>query len=369
MIRRPPRSTLFPYTTLFRSLVNIAGPDGRCEAVRRVVGNANGVRFAFERNHGGDGAENLFAGDARGVVYVVENGRLDIKALGKLFGASAADGNFGFFLAEFEIRADPVVLLFADERTHLGFAIERGTKLDTLGLLRHGVDEFRIDFLFDEDAAACGTHFALIDKHAEERAVDSGFPIGAFEENLWTLAAQLERYALEGVRGAFDDNFPDSGAAGEGDFVHARMGDERGAGSLAEAVDDVHDAGWQAELFKPVGHLHHGERRLLRRLEDAGATRGDGGGKLPRSHDQRIVPGNNLPRDAHRFAKSKTQGIGGDGIDVTENFVGEAGVVFETGCGVGDVVLGFNNGLAGIAAFEFGKRGGVRANFLGEFVE
>src|SRR3989442_7605528 len=25
MIRRPPRSTLFPYTTLFRSLVNLAG--------------------------------------------------------------------------------------------------------------------------------------------------------------------------------------------------------------------------------------------------------------------------------------------------------------------------------------------------------
>src|SRR3712207_7308616 len=29
MIRRPPRSTLFPYTTLFRSF-----PGGRCDAVR-----------------------------------------------------------------------------------------------------------------------------------------------------------------------------------------------------------------------------------------------------------------------------------------------------------------------------------------------
>src|SRR5262245_66036068 len=26
MIRRPPRSTLFPYTTLFRSLAHVAGP-------------------------------------------------------------------------------------------------------------------------------------------------------------------------------------------------------------------------------------------------------------------------------------------------------------------------------------------------------
>src|SRR2546426_2468201 len=29
MIRRPPRSTLFPYTTLFRSICDIRYPDGR----------------------------------------------------------------------------------------------------------------------------------------------------------------------------------------------------------------------------------------------------------------------------------------------------------------------------------------------------
>src|SRR3712207_7397510 len=29
MIRRPPRSTLFPYTTLFRSVVDLSGLEGR----------------------------------------------------------------------------------------------------------------------------------------------------------------------------------------------------------------------------------------------------------------------------------------------------------------------------------------------------
>src|SRR2546422_1605203 len=29
MIRRPPRSTLFPYTTLFRSIPKVPGTDGR----------------------------------------------------------------------------------------------------------------------------------------------------------------------------------------------------------------------------------------------------------------------------------------------------------------------------------------------------
>jgi len=43
MIRRPPRSTLFPYTTLFRSLIDLAesaGPDSRSiNAVERPPGD------------------------------------------------------------------------------------------------------------------------------------------------------------------------------------------------------------------------------------------------------------------------------------------------------------------------------------------
>src|SRR5437763_3970271 len=34
MIRRPPRSTLFPYTTLFRSSPRRAGPEGRAPGRR-----------------------------------------------------------------------------------------------------------------------------------------------------------------------------------------------------------------------------------------------------------------------------------------------------------------------------------------------
>src|SRR2546426_8712226 len=37
MIRRPPRSTLFPYTTLFRSLADALGVRRDCLVLRRVV--------------------------------------------------------------------------------------------------------------------------------------------------------------------------------------------------------------------------------------------------------------------------------------------------------------------------------------------
>src|SRR2546430_12167317 len=40
MIRRPPRSTLFPYTTLFRSRVRHAHVDGLPVPVRRLRGPA-----------------------------------------------------------------------------------------------------------------------------------------------------------------------------------------------------------------------------------------------------------------------------------------------------------------------------------------
>src|SRR3712207_7365006 len=48
MIRRPPRSTLFPYTTLFRSFVpRPRGRDGRCgDRDRRGAGGERGTEPA-----------------------------------------------------------------------------------------------------------------------------------------------------------------------------------------------------------------------------------------------------------------------------------------------------------------------------------
>src|SRR2546427_670736 len=45
MIRRPPRSTLFPYTTLFRSVIGVAGGDG-VAADRKRIGAEVGAGYA-----------------------------------------------------------------------------------------------------------------------------------------------------------------------------------------------------------------------------------------------------------------------------------------------------------------------------------
>src|SRR2546425_6192519 len=56
MIRRPPRSTLFPYTTLFRSLLNRFGDDGvgfvhidaSLEGIAKLVEQGTLAVVAFE---------------------------------------------------------------------------------------------------------------------------------------------------------------------------------------------------------------------------------------------------------------------------------------------------------------------------------
>src|SRR3712207_7649792 len=62
MIRRPPRSTLFPYTTLFRSDVHDRGAGGGDEA----AGPPDGARSGFGgrgEDVPGDGADRYAGGD------------------------------------------------------------------------------------------------------------------------------------------------------------------------------------------------------------------------------------------------------------------------------------------------------------------
>src|SRR5258705_9973973 len=64
MIRRPPRSTLFPYTTLFRSVAG--APDRRAEMVERASGLTTVPQIFIGPNHVG-GSDELHAldGDLR----------------------------------------------------------------------------------------------------------------------------------------------------------------------------------------------------------------------------------------------------------------------------------------------------------------
>src|SRR3712207_7712578 len=67
MIRRPPRSTLFPYTTLFRSLGGVELRPDRAPAVRHAADRARAARPA----EGGD-RDLVDAGERRSEEHTSE---------------------------------------------------------------------------------------------------------------------------------------------------------------------------------------------------------------------------------------------------------------------------------------------------------
>ena len=69
---------------------------------------------------------------------------------------------------------------------------------------------------------------------------------------------------------------------------------------------------------------------------------------------------------ANRFAQRKAQRIVRDGIYVAQNLSGHSAVIFKAGRGVGDVVFGFDDWLAGIAAFQVRQVRRLLANSLGQ---
>src|SRR3974390_1557888 len=348
---------------------DVARPDGGGEAIGRVVSDADGVGFVVERNDAGDGSEDFFAGDAGGVVHVVKDGGRNVVALGEAGGAVTSGGELGFFPANLEVRAHAIILLLADQRAHLSFAPQRWAAPAAFRFFSHGFDELAVDGTLHEDATAGGADFALVDEDAEEGAVDSGFKVSIGEEDIRRLAAKFESYALHGVGGHLDDLLADGGASGEGDLVDVGMLHQGRASGFAEAGDDVYDAGRNAARREVLRKFKNCERRLLSWFQNASTSGSQRRSQLPCGHQQGIVPGNDLPGDADRLFQRKAKSVVGNGIDLAGDLGGESAVILETSGDVAEVILGFDNGLAAVAGFEFGEGSGVLADAVGQLEE
>jgi hypothetical protein len=94
----------------------------------------------------------------------------------------------------------------------------------------------------------------------------------------------------------------------KGDLVDAGMGGQRSADGLAEAGDDVDDAGGQPRLDEEFAEPQGRQRGFLGGLEHDGAARGQRRRELHSSHQQRRVPRGDRGDHADRLAA----GIGED---------------------------------------------------------
>src|SRR3712207_5480812 len=101
MIRRPPRSTLFPYTTLFRSPINVViAPDKRLAYVVNHSGRATQeAARAFQHGHPGTvtvvNLEKALNPANNGTLNAVE-GYIETEGAGPTGFAIAPDGKHAF---------------------------------------------------------------------------------------------------------------------------------------------------------------------------------------------------------------------------------------------------------------------------------
>ena len=82
------------------------------------------------------------------------------------------------------------------------------------------------------------------------------------------------------------------------------MSDERGARGLAEPGENIDDARRETRLGDELGEAQRRQRRLLRGLQNTGATGRQRGPELPRRHGQRKIPGHDLRDHADRLTRS-----------------------------------------------------------------
>ena len=127
--------------------------------------------------------------------------------------------------------------------------------------------------------------------------------------------------------------------------------------------------GGSSSASKMLRQQQRRERRLLRRLEHDRAAGRQRGRQLPGRHQQRIVPGDDLPDHAHRLAQHHRQRVVGNRQGLALDLAGEPGVVLEAVRGVGHVELRLDDRLAHVAGLGLRQLGGPLPDRLGHLVE
>ena len=187
----------------------------------------------------------------------------------------------------------------------------------------------------------------LVEVDAVDDALDRGVQGRVLENDVGRLAAELQGQALARPGQRSLDELAHLGRARERDLAHGRVRHDQRA-RLAGAREDVHHTVGQLSLHTDVGKEQRRQRRGLRGLQHDRVAGGQRRRDLPRQHQQREVPRDNLARDPDRSR-----------LDVRERpleLVRPARVVEEVGGAQRDVdVAGLLDRLAAVHRLHHGE--------------
>src|SRR5690606_5835696 len=244
-----------------------------------------------------DGPEDLLLGDRRGGRDVREERRREVPALlGRRPRRLEARGARG--LALLHQARDLLELDGRDDRADVYRLVERRALAQVLHALAQLRLHARRHALLHEQAAAGAADLALVEPDRVDDALDGGVEVGVLEPDEGRLAAQLQGELQLAARGLAADDAPHLRRARERDLVEALMGDEGRAGAPV-AGHDVEDALGQPDLLRQLGEGQRRQRRELGGLQDDRVPGGEGRRDLPRQHQEREVPGDDLAAHAH----------------------------------------------------------------------
>ena len=307
---------------------DVAGPDRAGQSVDRVVGDGYGLGFGLEWDDDEHRPEDLLLGHPHPVVDVDEDGRLVVVAAA--LQPMAAGGQLGALLqADLDVALDRVELLLGDQRSHLARLFGRRSDADRHGARDEFADEAVVDGTLHEQPGTGRTDLARAGEDADQRAVDSGFEVGVFEDDVRALAAQLQADLLHVPGAGPHDGLADLDAAREGDHVDVARRSEVVAHLTARTGEHLEDALRQAGLFEDVAELERGERRDRGGLQDHHVAGGERRRHLPGRHQQREVPRRDAGRDADRLPHDHAHALAGDLQCLAVLFDGKTGVVVE----------------------------------------
>ena len=198
-----------------------------------------------------------------------------------------------------QVLLDLLELRRGIDRADVGVLVDRIADDQRLHPVLELCDHFLGDRFLHQQPRARAADVALVEEDAVDDALDRLVERGVREDDVGRLAAELERVALRRAGEPALDQPADLGRAGERDLVDVGVLDERGAG-FTRAGDDVHDARRQPDVADQLGELERGERRRLRGLQHHRVAAGERRRDLPRRHQQRKVPRDDLAGNAER---------------------------------------------------------------------
>src|SRR5918993_699056 len=223
---------------------DVPGPHRGRKPVGHVVGPPYGLLLVAEPLHSNDGTEDLPLHDLRALGDTGHERRFDEEAP-TTARAVATGQELHPWLAFRPVKKTryPIHVVRGDERAHLhALALGRVGGPYVRDRARQLGGEFVVDPWSRDDARGGRAVLSGVGVACVPDAVHGGFEVRVVEDHDRSLAAELEVYTLECLRGGPDYGLACGDVAGQRDHVHAGMLHDTGADQLTVPRNDVEDA-------------------------------------------------------------------------------------------------------------------------------